>query len=145
MSIGSIVPIVVILTVGPIAAFVAIPEAAAIALIGSIAIAALVLMTRFMGSLRTIIIAALAAALFREARLFAVELARPDRGRITGTFKSFVRLVGPVAALRALRRKIAVVARIRATLADLLLTVGHDDAIVVLGVLEVIFGKDRIA
>jgi hypothetical protein len=96
-----------------------------------------------MRPLRAIIVSAFAAA-FRDARLLVAKLTRRHRN-VRLAFKAFLAILAAVAIAAVLRRKVAVVARIGAALTHLLFTVGHDDAIVMLGVLQIILGQNRIA
>jgi hypothetical protein len=146
-SLRTIVTIIAILPVGTISTIVAIAETTTIALEGTIAvaIATLVLVTWFMRALRTVLIPAFPAARLGKPGLFAAELTAHDRG-IARALEAFVRVrVGTETALGPRRRVIAAITWISAALAHLLLAVGHDDAIIMLGVLEIILRQNRVA
>lgn len=144
VTVGPVSAVEAIRAIGPIRAVMTVtPIEAPVALEGAIAVAItrpLVLVALFaMRTLRTIFVAALAGS-FLEARLFA--LARQHRRLITGAITTFVAVhVGTHAAFGTM---LAIVAGVSATLADLLLTVGHDDAIIVLGMLEIILRQHRV-
>jgi hypothetical protein len=149
VAVGTVSAVEAILAVGPIRAVMTVPPIETpVALEGAIAVAItrpLVLVALVaMRALRTIFVAALAGS-FLEARLFA--LARQHRRLITGAVTTFVAVhVGTQAAFGTmLAIEAAVVAGVSATLADLLLTVRHDDAIIVLGMLEIILRQHRVA
>ncbi len=135
--------IAVELALGAITAIVTVAEATAITLIATIAITALMLVAVFVLALRPIFVAAFPTTPFRDARLLAAKLAGRHRG-IRLAVEAFVAILGAV-AFAVLRREVAVIAGIGAALAHLLFTVGHDDAVIVLGVLEIILRQNRIA
>jgi hypothetical protein len=134
-----------LLTIGAVVTILPVAEAAAITLVGAITVAVavartLMLVALFAVQARLAILEAAFAAIL-EARL--IGRAVPDGGLIGVAIEAVVGI--HVAFGTVLPVVGAVVSWIGAALAYLLFAVGHDDAIIMLRVLEIILGQHRIA